>query len=71
MLEIKPMTSNDHFVHPVQAVKSVDSQSSPFPTGAIIAKMTREAKPWTPGVGIRRLATADALKQKIKELLFR
>ena len=71
MLEIKPMTSSDPFVHPVHPAKAADGHSAPSATTVVTAKASQEAQEWAAPVGIHHHSPAEALKQKIKELLFR
>lgn len=69
MLEIKPITSNDHFVHPVQAVKAAHEQSQPGLHSPTLVTISPIARQMLKAETVRPSKASESLKEKVKRIL--
>ena len=69
MLDVKPITNSDHFVHPVQSIKGGHGYSSnriPAPVVITISATGQELLHTAPS---RSLRAFEILKEKVRKIL--
>ena len=69
MLDVKPITNSDHFVHPVQPIKGAHGYSSPRVPPPVVITISAAGQKLLHPEPSRSLRAFEILKEKVRKIV--